>query len=289
MNRTQPTASNLEIWHTGTVDATGTTLITFDNDNCLTALKKVSEAFDLPFYAKGEGGFHEYWVGIHLTNVKRRHLHHYDIGNGLAKIKTVRRWRPQIYDRPLRPGSTRNIPFDYRGGLKRLHCGSIGTTFIETVYDETANWTPSAVVPAGATADFASTNDPQSGSICVRVTSASVIDGTRINFTRDQYPIDVTGSVLRFWINGGDDFVYVGTNYYTIEIIFYSDDPVLILGRYTHYIWLKDYMNFPDWREVVIPMSAVNFTQGNNLVKRIQLYIRAWSVTAANGANFWGG
>lgn len=284
MNRSQPTDSQLELWKAGTVDATGTTLITFDNDNCLTALKKVSDTFGLPYQVLGEGGFHEYWVGISITNRKRRHTHTYDIGNGLASIKTIGESDRKFTTALCALGATRNIPYNYRGGLKRLRCGSIGTSFVETVYDEFAGWTPSEVnEPAGVTTNFYSTTQPKVGSVCTRITSAGSINASRIRYTRDS-EIDVDGASLRFWVSGGDDFFWEDVNYY-FDVYFYSNSGFLGTYRFYMLAWQLQNLVTEQWIEIVLPLSAVSFSLGYHKVKYIEFGVGSWSQTP-NGATF---
>lgn len=285
LNRTQPTDSNLELWHAGTVDATGTSLITFDNDNCLTALRKVSDTFGLPYKVTGEGGFHEYWVGISLTNTKRRHTHSYDIGNGLSKIKTVGDGDMSFTTALCALGSTRNIPYNYRGGLKRLHCGSLGTSFVDTVYEEFTGWAPTAITtPAGVTIDFYSSSSPKVGSVCTRITSATDVSGSRIRYTRSA-EIDVTGSTLRFWLSGGNDFNWLPDVDYYFDIYFYGNSS--FLGSYRFYMsaWEYETLASEQWVEIVLPMSAVHFSLGYSKVKYIEVHPLLWA-NSNYGSNF---
>lgn len=277
MNRTTPTDSNLELWQAGTVDATGTTLISFDGDNCLTALKKVSEAFGLPYQVEGAGGFHEYWVNIGLTAIKRKHIHIYDMGSGLSKIR-IQRDSDRKFATALCPlGSSKNIPYDYRGGLKRLHCGNPSPITVGTTYDENVGteWTLYEI-----TKDPTTTIDPdcltnpahgvKSLEIANRVGNG--IDGTKIGFytATDQ---DLSGTMLKMWVGSEEGFIGGYTKNFTISL--YWEDH--LLGQYTviESNWLLwQLQDSPYWKEISIPTSVFNCDL--NHIDEIRIEVGRW-------------
>lgn len=277
MNRTVPTDSNLELWQAGTVDATGTTLITFDGDNCLTALRKVSQAFGLPYEVQGNGGFHEYWVSIKLTAVKKQHIHTYSLGTGLSKFKRLGDSDRKFATAICALGSTKNIPYNYRGGLRRLHCGMPTPILEDTVWDENIEWGYSEVAKDPTTTiELNSTLLPMSGSVCLRIANytGAGLSGTIIRFSA---PLkrDITGSSLKMWV--GADF---GTFSYSPQSVFsislMREDSVL--GSYTvnGYEWgLAALAVPPFWKEITIPTSY--FKCGLTEVDAIVIHIYYWS------------
>lgn len=281
MNRTQPTDSNLEKWQSGTVDSTTETLLSFDNDNCLTALKKVSESFGLPYFVTGAGGFHEYWVNISLTANKRRHTHVYDIGNGLSSIKTVGDSERKFATAICGIGGVKNIPYDYRGGLKRLHCG-IGTTHTETVYDENAEWTPALTVDPGVSFNPYSTDNPKVGTHCLRCYGLRHWDislgyiysirGTKFTFTAPA-AVNVDGSTLKFWLSGGENYNPVNNNYFTVKM--YSGSTFVGAKTFYQNSWGFGQLVTEDWIEISISMAA--FHVNYSLIDKVEFEIGTWS------------
>lgn len=283
MNRTVPTDSNLELWQAGTVDVTGTTLITFDGDNCLTALKKVSEAFGIPYEVQGNGGFHEYWVSIKLTAVKRLHTHTYSLGSGLSRFKRLGDSDRKFATALCALGSTKNIPYDYRGGLKRLHCGNPSAVFFETVYDENTEWTYTLIEvndPDTYVYPQQSTN-PAHGTYCLEIynTSNQNLGGTKIRFSGSS-SIDLAGTSLKMWIGTNENWVPYPEGVFTIYL--YRGES--LQGSYTvstmqNEIW-KSLRESPYWKEISIPASAFHCSFAD--IDRLEIHIINWGQYGTN-------
>lgn len=282
MNRTVPTDSNLEVWEAGTVDATGTTLITFDGDNCLTALKKVSEAFGIPYQVQWTGYFHTYTVAIGLTNIKRVHDHAYGLGSGLSKFKILGDSDRKFATALCALGSTKNIPYDYRGGLKRLHCGNPSPIFSETVYDENTEWTFHQIEVSSGTTTYPSCPDnPAHGSVCLEIENLSNLNlgGTKIRFTGSS-SIDLAGTSLKMWIGTDENWVPYPEGKFTIYL--YSGES--LQGSYTvstmqDGIW-KSLREEPYWKEISIPQSAFHCSFSE--IDRLEIHIINWGAYGTN-------
>jgi len=283
MNRTVPTDSNLEIWQAGTIDATGTTLITFDGDNCLTALKKVSEAFGIPYEVQGNGGFHEYWVSIRLTAVKKRHIHIYDVGSGLSKCK-IKGDSDRKFATALCPlGSSKNIPYDYRGGLKRLHCGNPSPIYTETVYDENTEWAFSVVeINDHSTSVFHNSYVPAPvGSLFLEILNSAGmgIKGTRVRFSGGS-SIDLTGTSLKMWVGTNDIWIPYPESYF--DIYLYREGSIQGSFRVSCYMWQmwKSLEEDPYWMEISIPQSAFHCSFSE--IDQIEIECGQWGYYAAS-------
>lgn len=206
MNRTLPVEDQIiETWQVGKVDdEESTLLIDFDNDNCLTALKKVSEAFHLP-YRTSISGFHEAIITLDLTNECRVHQHIYTIGEGLSKIRIL-----GDADRPFATalhvlGGMQNIPSDYRGGSKRLRTAGGGEPGeMEVMFDDgttSGAWTTAKDnTIAGVTVDFNSVAAVYHGTKAMKIyhTSSGAITGQGVKMTGGSY--DATGATLTFYV-----------------------------------------------------------------------------------------
>lgn len=102
-------------WTVGTVDTTTAKQVDFNGDNCLSALAKIAEAFDI-----------EYWVdgnkSIHLT--KRNSISGYTFGYGKTKGLTSLTRTPfndsTLVTRVYAKGSDKNIAGNYRNYSKHL-------------------------------------------------------------------------------------------------------------------------------------------------------------------------
>lgn len=102
-------------WTVGTVDTTTAKQVDFNGDNCLSALAKIAEAFDI-----------EYWVdgnkSIHLT--KRNAISGYTFGYGKTKGLTSLTRTPfndsTLVTRVYAKGSDKNIAGNYRNYSKHL-------------------------------------------------------------------------------------------------------------------------------------------------------------------------
>jgi len=258
MNRTVPTDSNLEIWQAGTVDTTGTTLISFDGDNCLTALRKVSEAFGIPYKITGNGGFHEYWVSIELTAIRRQHTHTYSLGSGLSKFKRMGDSDRKFATALCALGSTKNIPYDYRGGLKRLHCGNPSPIVTETVYDENTEWTFSVVEKNDptTTTDPSMTDNPAHGSVSLEIANRSGlgINGTIVEFNGTE--VDLSGTSLKMWIGTVGDWLPYPAG--SLLVSLYKNGSIqgsYEANTFNGNIW-QQLVESPYWAEISIPSSA---------------------------------
>lgn len=205
MNRTQPVADPIsETWEVGTVDdTTSELLIDFDNDNCLTALRKVSEAFSLPYSTSLSGNT----ITLHLTNQCRVHDHAFTIGDGLASFKMV-----GDSDRPFATvlhvlGGMQNIPYDYQEGLRRLRAGT-GTLpdEEEIVYDDgtsTGTWHASkGNTITGVNVSFSNTNLVYHGSSAMRIypNSGYNITGQIVQVTNTGTPYLAENGTLHLWV-----------------------------------------------------------------------------------------
>ena len=213
MNRTQPVANPIsETWATGTVDDdTSQLLIDFDNDNCLTALRKISEAFNLPYSTSLTGST----ITLSLTNQFRVHDHAYTIGDGLASFKMV-----GDSDRPFATvlhvlGGMQNIPYDYQDGLRRLRAGT-GTLpdEEEIVYDDgtsTGTWhAAKGNTITGVSVNFSDTNLVKHGTSAMRIypNSGYGITGQIITITNIGTPYLAQNGTLYLWVALESSSVY---------------------------------------------------------------------------------
>ena len=102
-------------WTLGTVDATVGKQISFNGDNCLSALAKIAEAFDIEYWVDGD-------KRIHLT--QRAAISGYTLeygqNKGLINITRTPFDNSNVVTRLYARGSESNIPSNYRNYSKRL-------------------------------------------------------------------------------------------------------------------------------------------------------------------------
>ena len=102
-------------WSKGIVDNTDSKQVSFSGDNCLTALNKISEAFDLEFWVEDD-------KSIHFTekNNPSGYSFEYGEGNGLKGITRQVSPDSNILTRLYATGAEKNLPVNYRDGQKKL-------------------------------------------------------------------------------------------------------------------------------------------------------------------------
>lgn len=102
-------------WVKGVVDVTDPKQVDFSGENCLSALNKIAEAFDLEFWVDGN-------KSIHFTerNQKSGNTFKYGKGNGLKGITRTPIDETGIVTRLYAVGSDKNLPANYRNGQKKL-------------------------------------------------------------------------------------------------------------------------------------------------------------------------
>ncbi|MBP6976984.1 MAG: hypothetical protein PHD61_05650 [Bacteroidales bacterium] len=288
MNRTEPVADPIsETWAVGKVDdTTNDLLLTFDNDNCLTALRKVSEAFKLPYRTSLSGST----ITLDLTNECRIHDHVYTVGDGLGSFKMA-----GSSDRPFATalhvlGSTRNIPYDYQGGVKRLRVET-GTVpdEQEVIFDDgtvSGNWTASEGNDIlGVLVDFASTDFVYHGTTAMKIypyISGSTITGQIIKIVNGDDPYDASDGTLHLWVyldlqgSGSYDFAKA-----RLMIVLVTDGTMrnveLSSGMYGF-----STENIGKWQEIVIPMK--DFGCVSYLIEQVGIIMTG---TWGSGANLY--
>ncbi len=262
MNRTEPIEDPIsEIWVVGKVDdTTSQLLIDFDNDNCLTALRKVSEAFNLPYRTSLSGSI----ITLDLTNECRVHDHSYTIGDGLLKFKMV-----GDSDRPFATvlhvlGGMKNIPYDYQGGVRRLRAAEGDPANEEVMYDDGTSsgaWTtakdnyyPSIDV------NFSSTHAVFHGTKAMRIWSntGGAITGQRIKITGSDF--NAVGRTLIFYL-----YLEPGSSPYfgNAKLLFTLGNGADIKsievnpGMYGFNQWVQG-----SWQQLKIPISDFGLANG---------------------------
>ncbi len=271
MNRTQPVTDPIsETWEVGTVDdTTSELLIDFDNDNCLTALRKISEAFNLPYRTSLDGDT----ITLDLTNECRVHDHTYSIGEGLMKFKMA-----GDSDRPFATalhvlGGMQNIPYDYQSGLRRLRMASDVPDEEEIMFDDgasTGTWQASkGNTVSGVSVSFVSTDAVYHGTKAMKIypTSGGSITGQIINLTNVGDPYEASGGTLHFYLylEPGALPMFI-TSYIKIAIIDNGTEKYFELrpGMYGYSASIVG-----SWQHIVIPLSDFGLTtylvEGANL------------------------
>lgn len=102
-------------WAVGTVDASDNKLMDFINENCRTALTKISSNFNFEFEVNNKVINFKEAVGTVTA-----HTFKYGKNNGLYSIERRAFENKNIFTRVYGYGSTRNIPYTYRDRQKRL-------------------------------------------------------------------------------------------------------------------------------------------------------------------------
>ena len=102
-------------WTKGIVDETEAKQVDFSGENCLSALNKIAEAFDLEFWVDGN-------KSIHFTerNEPSGNSFKYGKGNGLKGITRTPIEETGVVTRLHAVGSDKNLPANYRNGQKKL-------------------------------------------------------------------------------------------------------------------------------------------------------------------------
>lgn len=263
MNRTQPVADPItETWAVGTVDdTTSNLLIDFDNDNCLTALRKISEAFNLPYRTSLSGTT----ITLDLTNECRVHSQAYTIGEGLMKFRMS-----GDSDRPFATvlhvlGGTQNVPYDYRAGSRRLRAvsGELAAEE-EVVYDDgtgSGSWTASKgnVIP-GVNVNFSDTNAIYHGTSACKIYSVppKSITGQIITIVNLGTPYAAAGGYLHLWVYlesvGVYDFTWAKLQ---VSVIDNTTQRNIEFGTGMYGLNVG---NIGHWQELVIPLKDFGCT-----------------------------
>lgn len=102
-------------WTVGTVDASDDITLQFSNESCRAALTRVSEAFKFEFSLSGKAISLKKSVGS-TTSIRFE----YGQGLGLYKLERQQVSDQNILTKVFGFGGTKNIPYSYRSGAKRL-------------------------------------------------------------------------------------------------------------------------------------------------------------------------
>ena len=102
-------------WSVGEVNDTEVKNLDFSGDNCLSALVKVAEAFDIEFWIDAD-------LSIHLTERKTSSGYSFEYGRnkGVKNIKRTPYTEASLVTRLYVKGSDKNLPKGYRDGQKNL-------------------------------------------------------------------------------------------------------------------------------------------------------------------------
>lgn len=110
------------VWSAGTVDSSEDITLQFSNETCRAALTRVAEAFKMEFSLSGKE------ISL-LNSVGSDTAYSFQYGKDLGLYKLTRQ---QVSDQNILTkvygfGATKNIPYEYRDGAKRLTFAASGT------------------------------------------------------------------------------------------------------------------------------------------------------------------